>query len=138
MTFTTFEDWWKWIKAEHGASEDDFIIARAGWSAGQKALNDARPEEAKGLTPLERYGAVVLDAHREEIGDLDGGFLQDQAEACGLLHYVDANEPCEGYCRCAEYDPAFPQRCLRIKPEIKERMEIDLRSPQSQHDAEQQ
>lgn len=90
------------------------------------------PEEAKGLTPLERYGAVVLDAHREEIGDLDGGFLQDQAEACGLLHYVDANEPCEGYCRCAEYDPAFPQRCLRIKPEIKERMEIDLRSPQHQ------
>lgn len=75
------------------------------------------------LSPLERYALTVLEAHREEIADLDGAFLQDKAEECGLLYYVEVTEPCGDYCRCAEYDD-FPQQCLRLKPEFEPKMAL--------------
>jgi hypothetical protein len=45
-------------------------------------------------------------------GDVDGGFLQDAALACGLLTPVTATEPCGENCQCAEFDD-FPQTCYR-------------------------
>lgn len=74
------------------------------------------------VTPLERYGLAVLGAHRQEIGDLDGAFLQETAQACGLLEGVEVAEACGEECRCAEYD-GFPQVCLRLKPEYQAKMD---------------
>lgn len=82
----------------------------------------AAPEYvAGGLTPLERYALEVLDEHRNEITDLDGGWLQDTAEKFGLLVSVPVTERCGEYCRCAEYGD-FPQDCLRLKAEFEPKM----------------
>lgn len=87
-----------------------------------RTLHPKGPRSAiSALTQLERYGLAVLEAHRRDIGDLDGGFLQDTAEKLGLLYYVEVTEPCGEYCRCAEYDD-FPQQCLRLKPEFEPKM----------------
>lgn len=58
------------------------------------------------------FGRRVLDACRDELGDLEGGWLQDQAIECGLLHEVPVTEPCGEVCNCAEYGE-FPTKCLR-------------------------
>lgn len=64
------------------------------------------------LTPLERFGLAVLEESRNEIGDVDGGWLQEEAVKLGLLVSVHVTEPCGEGCRCAEYGD-FPQDCLR-------------------------
>ena len=62
---------------------------------------------------LQTFGLAVLKETREGLGDIDGGWLQDKAEECGLLVRVTVTEPCsDEHCRCAEYDD-FPQECLR-------------------------
>ena len=66
---------------------------------------------------LIRFACMTLGAHREECTDLDGAFLQETAEACGLLERIPVIEPCGEFCFCAEWDN-FPQECLRIKPEV--------------------
>lgn len=64
------------------------------------------------LTALARFGALVLDAHREEIADLDAEWLESTAVECGLLASVEMTERCGEGCLCAEYGD-FPQGCLR-------------------------
>lgn len=65
------------------------------------------------LERLAAFGLSVLKESRDELGDLDGGWLQDEAERCGLLERVTVAKPCHPeFCRCAEYDD-FPQHCLR-------------------------
>lgn len=74
------------------------------------------------LTPLEQFALAVLEEHRNEITDLDGGWIQDRAEGYGLIAPVTVNEPCsESYCKCAEYAD-FPQECLRETDEIRAKM----------------
>lgn len=58
------------------------------------------------------FAAKVLEGHREDLADLDGAWLQETAQACGLLVEVPVTEPCAEECRCAEYGD-FPQDCLR-------------------------
>lgn len=67
-----------------------------------------------GVRDYAEYGRRVLEAHRDEIGDIDGGWLQDVAIECGLLHEVDVSEPCGEVCNCLEYGE-FPGKCLRLK-----------------------
>lgn len=62
---------------------------------------------------LADFGILVFNAHREHLGDLDGAWLQDAAEACGLLVWVTVPEPCGDSCRCAEYYDEAPYQCLR-------------------------
>lgn len=67
---------------------------------------------------LHKFALLVLEESRDELGDLDGGWLQDKAEELGLLVRVEATERCGENCWCAEYDE-FPQECLRYPDKIK-------------------
>lgn len=71
------------------------------------------------------FGRWILTQHRgnlNDIGDLDGGEIQDAAIRFGLLHEVEVTEPCsEDCCNCAEYYDEFPAKCLReVYPVVKE------------------
>ena len=70
------------------------------------------------MTALEQFALAVLEESRHDLGDLDGGWLQDKAEELGLLVRVDVAEPCGEYCHCAEYG-AFPQQCLQYSAAIR-------------------
>lgn len=71
------------------------------------------PLSSDSLLALATFGALVLDEFRLHYGDLDGGWLQDKAEECGLIVGVEVNEPCDlERCRCAEVG-AWPLICYR-------------------------
>ena len=76
--------------------------AQAGFRAGDKMIA--------------RFAGLVMREARGELGDLDGGWLQDRMIECELLHEVRVEGPCsEEHCRCAEYhgSDGFPAECLR-------------------------
>ncbi len=68
------------------------------------------------MTKLERFALAVLEESRDEPGDLDGGWIQDEAEKLGLLVRVEVVSSCGDSCNCAYKD--FPQDCLRYSPEV--------------------
>jgi len=70
------------------------------------------------MTPLAKFALAVLQESRVELADLDGGWLQDKAEALGLLVRVPVTEPCGEKCRCED----FPQDCLRYSAEVDARL----------------
>jgi len=66
------------------------------------------------LTKLKAFALWALAGYRgDELGDIDGGDLQDKAEALGLLVGVTVTEPCGEGCNCMGWDD-FPQTCYRI------------------------
>ena len=71
------------------------------------------------MTPLEKFALAVLEESRSELADLEGGWLQDQAEMCGLLVRVLVTESCGEACRCED----FPADCLRYSPKVWKLME---------------
>lgn len=46
-------------------------------------------------------------------GDLDGGTVQEMAEACGLITPRTMTEPCGPVCNCMEAGAEFPTTCYR-------------------------
>jgi hypothetical protein len=94
-------------EAHRGSAEEGIFF---GPSEGEPEM---KPEEG-----LVKFALLVLEESRDDLGDLDGGWLQDKAEECGLLVRVTATEPCGEVCSCAEYDD-FPQQCLRYSEEIR-------------------
>lgn len=69
---------------------------------------------------LAKYAVAVLGESRESLGDLDGGFLQDTAEACGVIAPVKVTEPCDPMaCACAEAGE-FPMECYRYTKEVRQ------------------
>ena len=89
-----------------------------GGLAGHVAQLRARAERLEAALPLARYGLAIIEAHREDCGDISGDTLQDEAERCGLLTHVTVTEPCGDECRCAEYyaGDEWPVECLRYSP----------------------
>jgi hypothetical protein len=73
----------------------------------------ASPNGVDDLSKLQRFAAAILGD--DEIGDVDGGSIQDFAEACGLLVPTTVSAPCSEECRCAEYGD-FPTTCYRQSP----------------------
>lgn len=69
-------------------------------------------ERLKQMSALAKFGALVFDEHRAELGNLDGGWLEETALKCRLLESVTVVQSCGEYCRCADYDE-FPQMCLQ-------------------------
>ena len=65
------------------------------------------------------FARWAIEEHRSELGDLDGGSIQDKLEDLGLLQRVKVTEPCGEYCTCEEYGP-FPAECLRLVDGVKE------------------
>jgi hypothetical protein len=81
---------------------------------------DAAEAIAAAARPLATLGLACLDEARQELGDLDGGWLEDKATELGVLTAHEVTEPCrpdhEG-CRCAEY--GFPCICYRDSEAVK-------------------
>jgi len=79
--------------------------------------HDAIPvaaDEGTTLRALAVFALAVLEETREELADLDGGWLQDKAEELGLLVRVEVVVPCGVTCRCED----FPMDCLRYSPAV--------------------
>lgn len=69
------------------------------------------------MSALERFAIAVLAESREELGDIDGGWLQDKAVELGVLVAVEVDGPCADQCRCEEYGD-WPMNCYRYSPEV--------------------
>jgi hypothetical protein len=73
------------------------------------------------IKELEGARSLVAVIFAEDRGDIDGGWLQDEAVKHGVLIEVEATEPCIdpeiGNCACAEYGD-FPMTCYRVNPAL--------------------
>lgn len=69
---------------------------------------------------LAEFGRWALLHHRDnDCADIDGGTLQDQAIAFGLLEYVTVDSPCGENCVCVDYADSWPTQCLRLSKGIR-------------------
>ena len=92
------------LREERDAARGDFERAE---------LARARAEaERDAALPLARFGLACLDVSRKNLGDLEGGWVQDKGTELGALTSVEVTEPCcLENCVCAEY--GFPCLCYR-------------------------
>lgn len=71
------------------------------------------------LVSLLAFSGEILRRHRgddpHDIGDVDGGTIQDAAVKFGLLESREVKEPCGVSCVCAEVGE-FPRRCYFYSP----------------------
>jgi len=74
------------------------------------------------LLALQQFAVDILGD--EEIGSLDGGDIQDTAEACGLLIPTEVTEACGEACLCAGYGD-FPMTCYRRSPILRRAYKAD-------------
>ena len=119
----------------------DYIVVKAAmleYESSRATQNADAP--AQGAPTAEqsliKFAIVCLEAHREHGGnDLDGGFLQDAAEECGVLKEVQVSEPCDpNGCYCAEYyGDDFPNTCLRYADEVRSYM-VQAKAIEAKHD----
>lgn len=63
--------------------------------------------EQDAILALARFGAECLREYRECLSDLDGGWLQETAIACGVVEALEVKEPCGEGCECS----GFPTEC---------------------------
>jgi len=95
----------------------------AGHTLALKAACDQRDaalQRAKEAETLALFGLACLDEARRELGDLDGGWIEDTGRTMGVLTAVEVTERCtadEGACRCEEY--GFPTTCVRDSEAVK-------------------
>lgn len=59
------------------------------------------------------FAGIVLSTYRAEVGDLDSAWLQEQAEAHGMIEKRQATEQCGEGCVCAEV-ANFPCECYFV------------------------
>ena len=129
-------EWFRngWIASESARLrlEQDLKIMRA---AHQQALEDTQFEVKKAkeaerekaireCVPLMKFAEAVLDEHKNELTDLDGGWIQGKAIELGIFISVDVERDCdpptedgESQCRCAEY--GFPTQCIRYSEQTR-------------------
>jgi hypothetical protein len=93
-------------------------IAHVGGKGCIPKITRPSPPPGTALQALAKFGAAVIEEARGELGDLDGGWLQDKAVECGVLEPVTALAPCGDECRCAEYDD-FPQECFQYPDDVR-------------------
>ncbi len=105
----TFEWWWRNNPVHQSPYDSAYSVARTAFEAGR---SDGRREGMTQLLPAVKFAAAVFQEHRDELADVDGGWLQEKMAECGLLKEFTATEPCREGCRCAEWD-SFPQPCMR-------------------------
>lgn len=88
---------------------------------GALEIEKLRKEKAV-LLAMAHFGALMLAEQREHLADLDGGWVQDQAQGLGLLTSFIAKEPCGDDCQCFGYD--FPLECLRYSDAALKALEV--------------
>lgn len=95
----------------------DRYCPACGWECPVVIEED--PEQRADHQPALAFARKVLSGYlgggENEIGDKDGGTLEEWAEECGLLERVTIAERCGEDCSCAEYYgyDGFPVQCLR-------------------------
>ena len=72
-------------------------------------------DESNDLAILQAAMAAILDEIVDGCCDIEGGWLQEQLLASGVLMRVEVTEPCGEWCQCREWDD-FPQTCVRHSP----------------------
>lgn len=94
----------------------------------KRALRTAITTALQDRHQLLRFAGIALrEARVGEIGDWDGGSLQDALTACGLLEEREETVPCGSLCRCL--DDGFADRgetatCYKFTPLAKEALAI--------------
>jgi len=128
-TFPTYptDDMWEAFFLHHHANdsvseirfwEGDFGNFAASYAA-MRSVAPAPSEEGE-LAKLKAFARWTLSGYAGgPLGDIDGGALQDKAEALGLLVGTEVTESCGEGCVCVEYD-AFPLTCYRQAEWLKE------------------
>jgi len=110
-------DWMDECRAklvEHVAKGDPRDVAAYCaflWHHGERTAHPA--PEAGRIEALVQFAEWVIEQSREDLGDVDGGSIQDKLLELGIFKKVTVTEPCGENCRCAEYDD-FPQECIRL------------------------
>jgi len=91
--------------------DDDIALLRDQLASSRQAVEALRGER-------DAYAIVVAaclrDSRIREIGDWDGGAIQDTLTKAGILAETPVTESCGEDCRCVEYD--FPATCYRVTP----------------------
>lgn len=89
-------------------------IAHAQQAEAREAIcgKDARIAR---LEPLAKFALACLQEAREFLGDLDGGWIQDEAVRCGVLVETTVTGPCGEGCQCDD----FPTTCYRFSDDVR-------------------
>ena len=109
------------LQARYASALDDGLRKSAAYNEVAEQCDDLQAhvnEAERKLAEAEnfqRFAIAVLEESREELTDINGGWLQDTAEEFGLLERITVTEPCGEMCRCED----FPQECLRYPQSIK-------------------
>lgn len=89
---------------------------------GALEIEKLRKEKAV-LLAMAHFGALMLAEQREHLADLDGGWVQDQAQGLGLLTSFIAKESCGEDCRCEGFEDG-PVECLRYSDAALKALEV--------------
>jgi hypothetical protein len=84
-----------------------------GFSGDQREAVNVLVEAAHETLRLREFANTILRQQRGEIGDVDGGFIEDTALRLGLLVAVPVTESCGDACRC----DVIPGVCIRFPKE---------------------
>jgi hypothetical protein len=77
-------------------------------------LNAEWMAKCEELRKAQAFAGIVLGTYRAELGDLDGFWLQEQAQAHAMIEEREAVERCGENCVCAEVVTSFPTSCFFI------------------------
>ena len=115
------------VAALSGASDELLASMQAEWDRNAKqprgpyecfwcaSVRDLAPLNYEKLSAAQRFAGMVMAEHRDDLADLDGGWLQEKLVECGLAESREVSEPCGEYCRCAEVSD-FPLLCYFPTP----------------------
>ena len=113
--------------ATHGDQCFDWDDSTDSPEEREPMREDARRHLAKILAALDRpalspagdglreFARRVLN--HQNLGDVDGGDIQDWGLELGLLVKVRVSKPCDENCNCEDFDE-FPQDCVRLAPAL--------------------
>lgn len=97
-------------EADHYCMADDLWSFTRELVAAEIAKAEKRGRESmrNEYESLKLFAMTIL-ADFPELGNFDGGDIQEMAVACGLLIGKEVAEPCSEGCNCVEYADLDPE-----------------------------